>query len=103
MRFSLFKTPQPKKFNYQPRYYDPKKEEWERRKAELGYDSNLTKEEKLRLQMSRWKKGNETGGNNTARIITYFIYGALIAGSIYVILFTNLIENFLTLFGIHAK
>lgn len=103
MRFTLFKTPQPKKFNYHPRYYDPKKEEWERRKAELGYDSGLTKEEKLRLRMSRWKKGETAGGSNTARFLTYLIYGIFIIGSIYVILFTNLIENFLALFGVIAK
>ncbi|MBN2639865.1 MAG: hypothetical protein JXR65_12355 [Bacteroidales bacterium] len=103
MRFSLFKTPQPKKYNYKPRYYDPKKEEWERRKAELGYDSSLSKEEKLRLQMSRWKKGESDGGNSSARILTYIVYGIMIAGSIYVVLFTNLVENFLALFGVIAK
>lgn len=103
MRFTLFKTPQPKKFNYHPRFYDPKKEEWERRKAELGLNSSLTKEERLRLQMSRWRRTQSDGGNKTARILTYFFYGVFIVGSIYVILFTNLIENFLALFGLIAK
>ena len=104
MRFTLFKTPRPKKFNYQPRYYDPKKEEWERRKAELGYESKLNKEEQLRLKMSRWRKGSDPGGINVmGRFISYFIYFVVIAGSVYVILFTNLIENFLALFGLVTK
>jgi len=103
MRLTFFKTPQPKKFNYQPRYYDPKKEEWERRKAELGYGSKLSKEEQLRLRMSRWKRGNDSGSEKKVQLLRYAIIFAFIAGSIYVILFTNLVENFLALFGLVTK
>lgn len=31
----FFHIPKPKQFDYRPRYYDPEKEEWERRRAEL--------------------------------------------------------------------
>ncbi len=104
MRLVFFKTPKAKKFGYQPRYYDAKKEEWERRKAELGYTSKLTKEEELRLKMSgRWQKDMESGNNRAIRLLTYFVYTVFILGSIYVILFTGLIENFLKLFGLVAK
>jgi hypothetical protein len=104
MRLVFFRTPKAKKFGYQPRYYDAKKEEWERRKAELGYKSELTKEEQLRLRMSgRWQKGVASGNTRARRLLTYFIYTAFILGSIYVILFTNLVENFLTLFGLVSK
>ncbi len=104
MRLVFFRTPKAKKFGYQPRHYDAKKEEWERRKTELGYKSGLTKEEQLRLKMSsRWQKGVVSGNDRTRRLLTYFVYAAFILGSIYVILFTNLVENFLTLFGLVSK
>ncbi len=104
MRLVFFKTPKAKKFGYQPRYYDPKKEEWERRKSELGYASKLSKEEQLRLKMSgRWNKDVEAGTGRATRLLTYFIYTVFILGSIYVILFTGLVENFLKLFGLVAK
>ncbi len=104
MRLVFFKTPKARKFGYQPRYYDPKKEEWERRKAELGYASKLTKEEELRLKMSgRWQKDMNTESNKATKLLTYFIYVVFILGSIYVILFTGLIDNFLKLFGLVAR
>ncbi len=104
MRLVFFKTPKAKKFSYQPRYFDPKKEEWERRKAELGYASNLSKEEQLRLKMSnRWTHPSDSSNARATRLITYFVYAVFILGSIYVILFTNLIENFLALFGVVSK
>lgn len=105
MRIVFFKTPKAKKFNYQPRHYDAKKEEWERRKAELGYDSKLSRDEKIRLQMSnRWIHGsNDEGNNKTAQVITYFFTTAFILGSIYIILFTDLVEKFLALFGVITK
>lgn len=103
MRFTLFKTPKAKKFNFPSRYYDPQKEEWERRKAELGYDSKLNRNERIRLQMSkRWER-KSFGSNTTQRIISYSIYAFVILGGLYVIFFTNLIENFLTLFGVGVK
>lgn len=104
MRLVFFKTPKPKRFGYQPRYYDAKKEEWERRKSELGYHSALSKEEQLRLQMSsRWQKDTDPDNKRTAHLLTYFVYAVFILGSIYVILFTGLVENFLKLFGLVAK
>jgi len=104
MRLVFFRTPKAKKFGYQPRHYDAKKEEWERRKTELGYQSELNNEEQLRLKMSsRWQKDITSGNKKASRLLTYFIYAVFIAGSIYVILFTNLVENFLALFGLVSK
>ncbi len=104
MRLVFFKTPKAKKFGYQPRYYDAKKEEWERRKAELGYKTELSKKEQLRLQMSsRWEKGTDPDNKRVIHLLTYFVYAVFILGSIYVILFTGLIENFLKLFGLVAR
>ncbi len=104
MRLVFFRTPKAKKFGYQPRYYDAKKVEWERRKAELGYQSELNNEEQLRLRMSsRWQKDIISGNKKASRLLTYLIYAVFIVGSIYVILFTNLVENFLALFGLVSK
>ena len=104
MRLVFFKTPKSKKFSYNPRYYNPEKEEWERRKAELGFKSELSKEELLRLKMSgRWQKDAASGSKRATRLLTYFVYTVFILGSIYVILFTNLVENFLALFGLVSK
>ena len=36
----MFHRPEMPKFNYIPRYYDPEKEELEKRKAAMGLDSN---------------------------------------------------------------
>jgi len=101
MRIVFFKTPKPKKFNFPARYFDPKKEEWERRKAELGYDTSLSKEDQLRYRMeSRWVHPTDTSGDKTVRLIKYFLYIVFIVGSIYVILFTPLVNNLLALFGV---
>lgn len=104
MRFTIFRTPKPKRFNFPARYYDPQRDEWEHRKAELGYGSSLSREERIRLQMSkRWGKRDPFGKSTSSRYLSYFIYAVVIGGSIYVILFTNLIDNFLALFGVGVK
>ncbi len=104
MRLVFFRTPKARKFGYQPRHYDAKKEEWERRKAELGYKSELSKEEQIRLKMSsRWQRNTDTSNRISMRLLTYFVYAVFILGSIYLILFTNLIEHFLALFGLVSK
>jgi len=102
MRIVSFKTPKPKSFSYRPRYYDPEKEVIERRKAAMGLDSNLTQSDKLRLQMQRrWRKNNDEVGSSTrSRMVSYTIYGAIILGSIYFIMFTDIIEKFLKAFGV---
>lgn len=53
MGIFMFHRPEPRRFNYIPRYYNPEKEALERRKAELGLDSNLSEEDKLRLKMRK--------------------------------------------------
>ncbi len=102
MRFVFFKTPKPKEFNFYPRYYDPKKEEIERRRAARGLKGNLSRHETLRLQMSkRWKKGEVDPGNKgITKLIVYGFYVLFIFGSIYLILFTDFVEKLLLLFGL---
>ncbi len=55
-----FKTPKNQKFEYRPRYWDPKKEEWEERKKEL--DSLQSKDNSPEAMKSRIAKGIKRGG-----------------------------------------
>ncbi|MBC8320660.1 MAG: hypothetical protein H8E34_08050 [Bacteroidetes bacterium] len=102
MRIVSFRTPKPKSFKYSPRYYDPKKEELEKKKAAMGFDNSLSHNEEFRLRMSkRWTRGNIVDEKPIlSRIVTYLIYATFIGGSIYFILFTDIIEKMLSAFGV---
>lgn len=102
MRFTFFRTPKPKEFNYSPRYYDEERERLEQRKAELGLDSTLSPKESLRLQMKkRWRQGgNNPGTNSLSKVIYYAFYGFVGIGGVYVIFFTDMVDKLIMLFGI---
>lgn len=102
MRFVIFKTPTPKRFNYKPRYYDAEKERLEQRKAELGLETELSHSESLRFQMRRrWKgKPAEYRKNNLSKFIYYAFYGFVIIGGVYAIFFTDLVDKIVALFGV---
>ncbi|MBK9290606.1 MAG: hypothetical protein IPM52_03090 [Bacteroidetes bacterium] len=100
MKLYMFRTSGPRKFTYIPRYYDPQKEALEKRKAELGLDTQLSEEEKLRLRMSsRWRKSGQDRSITGPRF-TFIIYAIVIVGGIYMIFFTDLIDNLLRAFGV---
>jgi hypothetical protein len=101
MKFVLFRTSKPKKFSYRPRYFNPEKEAMERRKAELGVENELTENEALRARMtSRWRQKNpDTFGNKYQRM-SFIVYGSVILGGIYLIFFTDFIDNILHAFGL---
>lgn len=95
----FFYKHKPKGFNYIPRYYDPKKEEWEQKKAEAGMSSSLSHEEQLRLQM-RKKWGTEKGDDPAERrykTVRALIIGAIVLVAFYFIfctpMFTNIISG----------
>ena len=102
MRFVTFRTPKPKQFKYKPRYYDEEKEAIEKRKAELGYDSEVSHHESLRLQMSRrWRKtDNEYKRSGLSRFISYFFVVFIVVGGVYLIFFTDFVEKLIALFGV---
>ena len=102
MRIVSFRTPKPKSFKYSPRYYDAKKEELERRKAAMGLDTSLSHNEELRLRMSkRWSTSKIDEGRSTlSKVVKYLIYATFIGGSVYFIMFTNIIEKMLQAFGV---
>ncbi len=102
MRIISFRTPKPKSFKYIPRYYDKQKEELEKRKAAMGLDNELTHNEGLRLRMDkRWRTGNADAEKSTlSKVVTYLIYSIFIVGSIYIIMFTDIVKQILSAFGV---
>ena len=98
----MFHRPEMPKFNYTPRYYNPEKEELEKRKAALGLDSKLSDNEKLRVQMrQRWGRVGDDGREkrkSTAGTLRYVVIFGISAFLIYFIFFTPLVENFITMF-----
>ena len=96
----FFYKHKPRGFNYIPRYYDPQKEEWERKKAEAGYDSSLSHEEQLRLEMRRkWhtEKGEVASSERRAKTIRAIIIGGIVLVAFYYIfctpMFTNIVSG----------
>ena len=84
----FFYRHKPKGFNYIPRYYDPQKEEWERKKAEAGYESSLSHEEQLRLQMrNKWgtNKDAEDSSERRYKTVRALIIGAIVLVAFYFI------------------
>lgn len=109
MGFFMFHRPEPRRFNYIPRYYNPEKEALERRKAELGLDSNLSEEDKLRLKMrkswGRTESFDEEGDRRRARYktIRFVIIFGIAAVLVYFILFTPVVEDFIKMFLMLGK
>jgi len=102
MRIVSIKTPKPKSFSYKPRYYDQQKEELEQKKAMMGLQSRITHNESLKLQMmKRWRTDNLNEEKSLlSKIITYVTYALFIGGTIYFIMFTDIIEKLLSAFGV---
>ena len=102
MGIFMFHRPEMPKFKYIPRYYDPEKEEWEKKKAAMGYDANLSDNEKLRARMrSKWGVLDNDGQvkkRSTANTIRYVVIFGFAALAIYFIFFTPLVENFINMF-----
>ena len=84
----FFYKHKPKGFNYIPRYYDPQKEEWERKKAEAGVSSNLSHEDQLRLEMrKKWgvDKDKEDPAERRAKMVRTLIIVAVVGFAFYYI------------------
>ncbi len=86
----------PKKFNYIPRYYDPDKEAWEQKKAELGYDAKLSHQEQFRAQMRRsWSapKNEESKEERRTKAIRRIVLGVFVLFLFYFIFCTPMMVN----------
>ena len=92
---AFFYRHNPKKFNYIPRYYDPEKEAWEQKKAELGYDAKLSHEAQFRAQMRRsWSapKNEESKEERRAKMIRRIVLGAFVLCVFYIIFCTPMMQ-----------
>ena len=94
---AFFYRHNPKKFNYIPRYYDPEKEALEQKKAEMGYDSKLSHEEQLRLQMRKsWSsasKDAESKEAQRAKLFRRIVLGIFVLFVFYFVFCTPLMTN----------
>ena len=79
-----------------PRYYNPEQEEWERKKAERGFDSKLSHEEQLRIRMRQsWgvAKDEESKEEQRAKLIRRIVVGAFVLFLFYFIFCTPLMQT----------
>jgi Flp pilus assembly protein TadB len=105
MKIVFFKRPKPKQFSYKPRYWDPEKEEFERRKRELdgiGKDERNDDEVRhdLRRNMeTRWRRRHDPGSAGRSNPwMKLFIYALVIFLAVYFIFFTGIINNLVRFF-----
>ena len=99
----MFHRPEMPKFNYTPRYYDPEKEALEKKKAAMGFDSELSENEKLRIRMKKtWGRldddGRQTKPKSSLSRLRLIIILGFAAFALYFIFFTPFVENFITAF-----
>lgn len=93
---AFFYRHNPKKFNYIPRYYDPEKEAWEQKKAELGYDAKLSHEAQFRAQMRRnWSapKNEESKEERRTKAIRRIVLGVFVLFIFYFIFCTPMMTQ----------
>ena len=80
MRFTLFRTPQPKRFNYAPRYWDERKEEIENIRKRYADSGETTSGEKARLMIAgRWRRRVDHSTRKKSSALTLLVYLLLIA------------------------
>lgn len=95
----FFYKHKPRGFNYIPRYYDPQKEEWDRKKAEAGYNTNLSHEEQLRLEMrKKWgtEKDKEDPSERRSKMVRTFIIVAVVCFAFYYLFCTPVLTNIIS-------
>jgi hypothetical protein len=98
MKITFFKRPQARKFNYKPMYYDQEKEELEERKKQLGLINEGDAGERLRSEIRRRWHTERTEKDNSYKVIRTIIYLFILTLSIYLIFFTDFINNLVSIF-----
>ncbi|NCD40916.1 MAG: hypothetical protein EOL88_02370 [Bacteroidia bacterium] len=89
MKIIFARTPKPKRFNFPTRYYDPRKEEMEKRKKQRE-GGQLTSEERIRGRMqSSWHREDRRNSErkNIRSVIIYLFIAAVL---IYLIFFAKI-------------
>ena len=101
MIFTFFKRPKPRQFNYQPMYYDPAKEEAEeRRKAREALESGDYKE-RMRAEIRRKWRVDKSPVNKNAHFIRLAFYIIISILAVYLIFFTDFVNNLVSVFVKH--
>jgi hypothetical protein len=100
MGIIFFKQTKAKRFNYIPRFYDPAKEERERRRAALGLNDDIDSDDLRTRMRARWHKKIPVEKGPKYTPLSLIIYAVVIFGGIYIIFFTRLIDNMIRAFGL---
>lgn len=89
MKLVFFRTPKPRRFHYNPRYFDEERDRLEQRKKELGIKTREGGEADLRTRMSKgWAHMRSHDQNRRKSIqMTFLIYLVIAAMLIYFIFF----------------
>jgi type VI protein secretion system component VasF len=88
MRIVFFKTPKPKRFNLQTRYYDEEKEYWEQRRRELGISEDGKKADfksRVGKDWKRMRKGSSVRQRKAN--VSVVIYIAIVIALLYYFFF----------------
>ena len=96
--FTFFKRPKPRSFNYQPMYYDPVKEEAEERRKALSGLQTGDPRERMRAEIRRRWKVDRKETDKRNQVIRIFFYIVFVLFALYIILFTDLVNNMVALF-----
>jgi hypothetical protein len=87
MKIVFFRTPNPKQFNYPPRYYDPEKERMERRRKESGITGAGRNDLRSQFQ-NNWRRLRNTDRSRKRKSeISVLVYLFIVAILIYFIFF----------------
>lgn len=98
MIFTFFKRPKPRSFNYHPLYYDPVKEEAEERKKARNSMQGGDPRERMRAEIRRRWKIDRSPVNKNAQVIRLLIFVVFAFFAIYLIFFTDFINNLVSVF-----
>ena len=68
----LFYTPKPRQFHYTPRFYDPKKEEWEQLKTKYRLENGLPIDDDEMVALSKSEETEQQNAVVTDEDLAYF-------------------------------
>ena len=87
---SFFKPKKNKKFDYQPRYYDERKERLENLKKQYGDDSKESIEMRMKGRFRRQSNHSVPGLFSKATLRTFIILGLLVLAVYYLLKHYNI-------------
>lgn len=88
MKISFFRTPSPKTFTYQPRYWDERKEELEKIRTRYANKDKGNQAEKVKERISmRWNRRIDRRTKRKSSALTLLVYLLIIALLVWFIFF----------------